>query len=212
MTRIYLDYAAATPLSSSAWLAMEPILLRTFGNPSSIHAEGVAARRALDAAHSTIAECICAHTDEIVLTSGATESINLAMMGTLKAAAIKGKHVVTVATEHAAALSVLRLAGAEVTLVPVDEDGRVHTHATPFVTYSSAIDLMRAVIDAYPDAFSGSGGISSVDGDRESGHGLTGGNVTELGIPREVSDEKDSIKTGGHESLPSSPFSSSRNP
>ncbi|MFA6018397.1 MAG: cysteine desulfurase family protein [Patescibacteria group bacterium] len=125
MSRIYLDYAAATPLSPSAWMAMEPFLLNEYGNPSSLHLEGVRARRALDKAHAVVAECIGAHADEIIFTSGATESINLAIFGALKAGAIKGKHVVTIATEHAAVLNVFRAAGADVTLVPVDEYGRV---------------------------------------------------------------------------------------
>ena len=127
MSRIYLDHAAATPLSPAAWMAMEPFLLNEFGNPSSVHAEGVRARKALDTAHEIVARCIGARVDEIVFTSGATESINLAILGTLKSAAGKGNHVIAVATEHAAVLNVFRLSGAEVTLVPVDEYGRVRT-------------------------------------------------------------------------------------
>lgn len=123
--RIYLDYAAATPLSGVAWMAMEPFLTQHFGNPSSLHSEGVRARQALEKAREIVAKCIGAHADEVIFTSGATESINLAIFGTLKAGAMKGKHVIAVATEHVAVLNALRSAGADVTLVPVDGQGRV---------------------------------------------------------------------------------------
>ncbi|MEK7632913.1 MAG: cysteine desulfurase family protein [Patescibacteria group bacterium] len=127
--RIYLDYAAATPLSSTAWMAMEPILTGVWGNPSSLHTEGVQAASILRAAHESIAKCIVAHGDEIVLTSGATESINLAVFGALKAGFMRGKHVVTIATEHAAVLGAIHAAGADVTIIPVDERGHVDADA-----------------------------------------------------------------------------------
>lgn len=110
-------------------MAMEPVLTGAFGNPSSLHAEGVRASQLLMHAHEVIARQIGAHGDEIVCISGATESVNLAVMGTLKAGAMRGKHVVTVATEHAAVMGAIRVAGAEVTVVPVDEEGRVDVQA-----------------------------------------------------------------------------------
>lgn len=125
--RIYLDHAAATPLSSAAWMAMEPVLTGIWGNPSSLHAEGVRAAQALEKSHQVIAACIGAHADEIVLTSGATESINLAILGTLKAGSMHGKHIVTVGTEHAAVLNAIKISGAECTIVPVDASGHVST-------------------------------------------------------------------------------------
>ncbi len=125
MKRIYLDHAASTPMSSSAWMAMEPILTGVFGNPSSIHAEGVRAKQALEKSHQIIAGCVGAHSDEIILTSSATESINLAILGSLKAASIKNKHVITIGTEHAAVLNTLKLSGTDVTILPVDEFGHV---------------------------------------------------------------------------------------
>lgn len=123
--RIYLDHAAATPLSSVAWMAMEPVLLRDFGNPSSLHHEGVASANILRSCHESVAKCIGAHADEIIFTSGATESINLAIFGSLKAGSMRGKHVVTVATEHAAVLGAVRAAGADVTIMPVDDRGHI---------------------------------------------------------------------------------------
>jgi cysteine desulfurase len=127
MSRLYLDHAAATPLSPVAWMAMEPFLLNEYGNPSSVHAEGVRAKQALEKARSIVSQCIGAHSDEVLFTSGATESIHLAILGALKAGSMKGKHVVTVATEHAAVLEALRMAGADVTVLPVDYNGRIET-------------------------------------------------------------------------------------
>lgn len=129
MKRIYLDYAAAAPLSSVAWMAMEPILTGVWGNPSSVHAEGVRAQQALKKAHDIVAQCIGAHADEMVLTSGATEAINLATFGMLRAGAMRGNHVVTAATEHVATLGALKAAGADVTMVPVDALGHVSVDA-----------------------------------------------------------------------------------
>ncbi len=128
-SRIYLDHAAAAPLSPAAWMAMEPVLMHEWGNPSSLHKEGVNAANILRAAHESIAKCVGSRADEIVLTSGATESINLAVLGTLKAGSMRGKHVVTVATEHTAVLGAIRAAGADVTIVPVDGRGHVDTDA-----------------------------------------------------------------------------------
>jgi cysteine desulfurase len=134
MKRMYLDYAAATPLSSAAWMAMEPVLTGVWGNPSSLHTEGVRAHQALKKAHDVVASCIGAHADEIVFTSGATEAINLAIFGTLRATPVQGKHIVTVATEHAAVLNAFRMADAEITIVPVDSQGLV-----------SVDDIMHAI-------------------------------------------------------------------
>lgn len=127
--RIYLDHAAATPLSSVAWMAMEPILTGAWGNPSSLHQEGVKAAQILHAAHESVAKCIGAHADEIVFTSGATESINLAVLGSLRAGSARGKHIVTIATEHAAVLGAIRAAGADGTIVLVDDRGHVSTES-----------------------------------------------------------------------------------
>lgn len=115
--RHYFDNAAATPLDKRVLRAMLPFLKTAYGNPSSIHAEGVAARAAIDAARKLVATAIAGHEDEIVFTSGATESINLAIQGVLKQ---KLGHVVTLATEHQA---VLQNVDADVTIVPVASDG-----------------------------------------------------------------------------------------
>lgn len=122
MKRVYLDYAAATPVSRRVEKAMRPFSRFVFGNPSSVHAEGRAARAAVDAARRDVAEALGAHTDEIIFTNGVTEAINIALLGVLGAAEGK-QHVVTVATEHAATLRTLVRPGIDVTVVPVGEDG-----------------------------------------------------------------------------------------
>ncbi len=129
MTNIYLDYAAATPLDPRVLKAMLPFLKAEFANPSSIHAGGVRARRALDTARSSVAKLVGARSNEIVFTSGATESINLAILGAARSQANLGKHIVSVTTEHKATLRALELEGFEVTLVPVDGRGQVDAQA-----------------------------------------------------------------------------------
>jgi cysteine desulfurase len=129
MTNIYLDYAAATPLDPRVLKAMLPFLKDEFANPSSIHAGGVRARKALDTARSSVAKLVGARSNEIVFTSGATESINLAILGAARSQANLGKHIVSVTTEHKATLRALELEGFEVTLVPVDARGQVAAQA-----------------------------------------------------------------------------------
>lgn len=85
MSRVYLDYAATTPLSSEVLEKMMPYFLDTFGNASAVYREGQKARTALDDARFDIAKILDANLDEIVFTSGATESNNLALRGTIEA-------------------------------------------------------------------------------------------------------------------------------
>ncbi len=150
MTRIYLDYAATTPLDPRVRRVMEPFLREKFGNPSSIHAEAVAAKKALDEARVKTARCLEAHSDEIVFTSGGTEANNLAIFGTVDAFTRSDKvrpcigkkvgpcrsdlvkaHIVSTNIEHASVMEPLRelerRGAAEVTFVPVEPNGIVKT-------------------------------------------------------------------------------------
>jgi cysteine desulfurase len=113
---IYLDHAAATPLDERVLAAMSPYFTDKFYNPSSPYAPALGVRREYQAAKARLAGCIGAKPDELVMTAGATESINLAIRGV-------GGHVVTAAAEHEAVLAAVR--GGEHTIVPVDERGRV---------------------------------------------------------------------------------------
>ena len=125
---IYLDHAATTPVRPEVVEAMLPILGGVFGNPSSAHAFGRAAREALDDAHERLARSVGADSREIVFTSGGTEATNLALKGAAWAGRARGHRIVTTAVEHHAtrhALAHLEKFGFEVVEVPVDRYGRV---------------------------------------------------------------------------------------
>jgi cysteine desulfurase len=125
---IYLDHAATTPLRPEALEAMLPFLGGEFGNPSSPHSYGRRARAALDEAHERIGRGIGAGPREIVLTSGGTEALNLALKGAAWAGKGRGHRIVTSAVEHHAvlhALQHLEKFGFEIVELPVDRYGRV---------------------------------------------------------------------------------------
>jgi cysteine desulfurase len=125
---IYLDHAATTPLRPEALEAMLPFLGADFGNPSSPHSFGRRARAALDAAHERIAAQVNAGPREIILTSGGTEALNLALKGAAWAGKTRGHRIVTSAVEHHAVLHSLQQLekfGFEIVELPVDRYGRV---------------------------------------------------------------------------------------
>jgi cysteine desulfurase len=127
---IYLDYNASTPCDPRVVEAMQPFFGDIFANPSSrSHRPGRDAFRALEDARSSVARVLGARSaTEIVFTSGATEANNLALIGTAKANAGRGRHLVTQATEHPSVLEVLRALRREgwtLTEVEVDRAGRV---------------------------------------------------------------------------------------
>ncbi|HIK14323.1 MAG TPA: aminotransferase class V-fold PLP-dependent enzyme [Leptolyngbyaceae cyanobacterium M33_DOE_097] len=128
MTRpIYLDNHATTPVDPQVLAAMLPFFTEHFGNPGSItHQYGWEAEAAVKQARETLAKAINATPEEIVFTSGATEANNLAIKGVAEAYFSKGRHIITVATEHNAVLDpceYLKHLGFEVTLLPVQPDG-----------------------------------------------------------------------------------------
>lgn len=108
---------------------MRPFFEAQFGNPSSVHAEGRKAKAALESARAEIAKTIGAHAEEIIFTSGATESLNLALRGLVEAAPAGCRHIVTVETEHKAVLRALEELGCDITFVPVDAEGIVDSGA-----------------------------------------------------------------------------------
>lgn len=128
-TPVYLDYAATTPVDKRVAEKMIPYLTETFGNPaSSSHAFGWAAEEAVEKARADIAALINADPKEIVFTSGATESDNLAIKGAAHFYQSKGKHLITVKTEHKAVLDTMReleRQGFEVTYLGVQENGLI---------------------------------------------------------------------------------------
>ena len=126
---IYLDHAATTPVRAEVRAAMEPYFGPTFGNPSSAHRWGRAARAALDEARERVAHTLGARPDEIVFTSGGTEADNLAVLGAWRGRReLARRAIVCTPVEHKAVLAAVHEAtheGAVERLLAVDADGRV---------------------------------------------------------------------------------------
>ena len=126
---IYMDHAATTPLAPEVLEAMMPYFGDVYGNPSSLHRQGREALAALDEARRTVATILGAAEDEIVFTSGGTESDNLALRGVALASRERGDHIIVSSVEHEAVLRTAhQLAehfGFRVTELPVDRYGRV---------------------------------------------------------------------------------------
>lgn len=140
---IYLDHNATTPLLPSVVDAMLPYLRQHFGNPSSDHPYGHRARAAVDAAREQVAELITCHPDEIVFTSGGTESNNLAIRGVAPAVASSRRTIVTSVVEHPATVEPLRLLESEgwnVNRLPVTREGRIDPSILPgAITHDVAV-------------------------------------------------------------------------
>ena len=126
---IYMDYQATTPLDPKVFEAMEPYYKEKFGNPHSRgHAYGWQSEAATEVAREQVADLIGANPKEIIFTSGATESNNLALKGIMRFYGEKKNHIVTVSTEHKCVLDTCRYLereGYEVTYLPVSENGLI---------------------------------------------------------------------------------------
>ncbi len=126
---IYLDSHATTPVDSRVFEVMKPYFTEKFGNASSLdHPYGYDASVTVQLARESIAKAIGANTDEIIFTSGATESDNLALVGVMEKNKEKGNHLITCVTEHKAILDTakhLESIGYDVTYLPVDEFGLI---------------------------------------------------------------------------------------
>lgn len=129
MKRIYLDYAATTPTDPEVVKAMLPYFTDQFGNPSSIHSFGQEVEAAVEEARETTAGLLGANPEEIVFTSGGTESNNMAIKGVAHANKQKGRHIISTLIEHHAVLEpcqFLEQQGFNVTYLPVDQYGLVN--------------------------------------------------------------------------------------
>ena len=158
-TRVYLDHAATTPPDPAVVEVMLPYLREMWHNPSSIYVEAQRARTAIDEARATIAGLIGAQPDEVLFTSGGSESDNLALRGVLAASRRRGKHLIVSSVEHHAILDTAeqleRDGVAEVTIVGVDHEGRVDPAAveaamrddTVFVSIMHANNEVGAIND-----------------------------------------------------------------
>ncbi len=139
MKKVYLDYAATTPVDPEVLAAMQPYFFEKFGNPSSLHAYGQEAKKAVEDSRQTLAEFINAKPEEIVFTSGGTESDNFALLGVAYALEKKGNQIITSVIEHHAIsepAKLLEKRGFKVTYLGVDKDGLV-----------SCDDLKKAITD-----------------------------------------------------------------
>src|SRR5262245_10982035 len=125
---LYLDHAATTPCRSEVAELMLQHQTEVFGNPSSVHGIGQAARAALDGAREKVATLVGARFEEIAFTGSGTEADNMVLIGTYLQQRGRKNHLITAATEHHAVLHTaeyLRELGADVTVLPVDSEGRV---------------------------------------------------------------------------------------
>jgi len=128
MRKVYLDNASTTPLLPEVRQVMLPFLDEIFGNPSSLHDLGDAARQAVEVAQAQVAQLIGADAEEVIFTGSGTESNNFAIKGLVLAQQAKGKHVVVSAIEHFSVLHSARTLekwGFKLTLIPVDKYGVV---------------------------------------------------------------------------------------
>ncbi|MDB6056161.1 MAG: cysteine desulfurase NifS [Verrucomicrobiales bacterium] len=130
MKTIYFDYNATTPLDPQVQEAMMPYFGEVFGNPSSVHHVGRQARAILDDARDRVAKVWHCKPSEVIFTSGGTESNNLAIFGTARALAEKGKHIITSTIEHHAVLHCFQYLekkeGFSVTYIPVNNEGQIN--------------------------------------------------------------------------------------
>ncbi|OHC67493.1 MAG: cysteine desulfurase NifS [Rhodocyclales bacterium RIFCSPLOWO2_02_FULL_63_24] len=127
---IYLDYNATTPIAPEVAAAMRPWIEEQFGNPSSSHDYGQRARKAVADARAAVATLVGATADEMVFTGSATEANNLALLGLARAMPPSRRHLIVSAIEHPAVMQPalhLRDEGWDLTVLPVDEFGRIAT-------------------------------------------------------------------------------------
>ena len=139
MKRYYFDYAGTTPTDPEVIKAMQPYFYEKFGNPSSLHYFGQEARKVMEEARSKIASFLGAKEEEIIFTSGGTESNNFALLGIAYANGKKGNHIIVSAIEHHAVLEPVKFLqkhGLKITYVKVDKNGVV-----------SLEDLKKAITD-----------------------------------------------------------------
>jgi cysteine desulfurase len=148
-TPIYLDYNATTPIDPKILESILSYLESNFGNPSSSHVYGRIPKEAVEKSREQVATLIGADVDEIIFTSGGTESDNHAIIGTALANKERGKHIITSITEHPAVLEPCRYLerlGFRITYLPVDEYGLVHPEDVQAAIneYTILITIMHA--------------------------------------------------------------------
>jgi cysteine desulfurase NifS len=142
MKPIYLDYNATTPIDPEVAEAMRPYLFERFGNPSSSHWYGAQTKKAVEKARAQVATLLSCNPDEVVFTSGGSESNNYAIKGAAFANRDKGNHIITSSIEHPAVIEVCKYLAEkdfQITYLPVDQFGQVDPLAVEKVVTSSTI-------------------------------------------------------------------------
>ena len=127
---IYMDHSATSPVDREVLNAMEPYFVKSYGNASTLYSLGRDARRAMESSREKVASIIGANTDEIIFTSGGTESDNIAIKGIAYRFKRRGNHIITSNIEHPAddeTCKYLEKNGFEVTYLPVEKDGIVNS-------------------------------------------------------------------------------------
>lgn len=128
-SKIYLDHSATTPMDGGVYDAMKPYFMEKFGNPASIHTVGQEGIVAVDESREKVADYLNCKTSEIIFTSGATESNNLAIKGVINASSVEKPHIITTSIEHLAVMETckyLEKEGVEVTYLKVNRDGIIN--------------------------------------------------------------------------------------
>lgn len=128
---VYMDHSATSPVDPQVFEAMKPYFIEEFGNASTLYSRGRDARKVMESARAHVASLIGAKPEEIIFTSGGTESDNIAIKGTAYRLKNKGNHIITSAIEHPAVYETcnyLEKNGFEVTYLPVYEEGIVKVH------------------------------------------------------------------------------------
>ncbi len=182
MKQIYLDYAATTPTRKEVLEEMLPFFREKFGNPSSIHQLGQETRALVEESREKVAKALGANPEEIVFTSGGTESDNMALKGVALSRRDEGNHIITTLIEHHAVLEAaifLEKEGFEVTYLPVDKYGIVHPdevkkalrketilvsvmHANNEVGTIEPIEEIAQVVKEHSDAYLHTDAVQSV--------------------------------------------------
>jgi cysteine desulfurase len=183
MKRIYLDYAATTPMDAEVVIAMRPYFSEKFGNASSIYSYGQEAKTAIDCARTRVAKCIGAHEEEIVFTSGGTESDNFALKGIAFANQNKGNQIITSSIEHHAVIETckfLEKMGFILTYVAVDNTGLIDPS-----------DIKKAITDKTVL-------ISIMHGNNEMGAIQPISEIGEIAREAEIYFHSDVVQTFGH--------------
>ena len=183
MKKIYLDYAGTTPADPEAIKAMQPYFFEKFGNSSSIHAFGQEAKKAIEESRQTIAEFLGAKADEVVFTSGGTESNNFALEGIAFANENKGNHIIISAIEHHAVsepAKFLEKKGFKITVVGVDKYGLIDPE-----------DIKKAITDNTIL-------ISIMHANNEIGTIEPVAEIGKVALEKEIYFHTDAVQTVGH--------------